>query len=243
MDSAETREKAKNQTSPDDLMIVPVARQDPARDVEPGQPEQRHAVDADEESMSLAIFEDNAVALQSANERIDRLFAATDDCALTAADFFKNILDNQEDFQTQASRQYLAFQLGNEEYALDINRISEIIKVREFTGIPRAPQFLLGIISLRGVVVPVFDLRRRLHLGASAILPTSRVVISQLDDATVGLLVDGINQVVILADDELEPPPEVLPGHEREMVSGVGRYQGRMIIILNLHNALNGQLH
>ena len=101
----------------------------------------------------------------------------------------------------------------------------------------------MGIISLRGVVVPVFDLRRRLNLGASEVLPTSRIVVSQYDDITVGLLVDSINQVVNLADEDLEPPPGVLSGLDRDMVDGIGRSQGRMIILLNLHNVLDGELN
>ncbi|TNF51921.1 MAG: purine-binding chemotaxis protein CheW, partial [Deltaproteobacteria bacterium] len=135
--------------------------------------------------------------------------------------------------------QYLAFNLDDEEYALDIKQISEIIKVREFTDIPRAPGFILGIISLRGVVVPVFDLRCRLNLGVSEIMSTTRIVVCQHEDVSVGLLVDSINQVVNLNDDEVEPPPGVLSGLDREMVSGLGRYQGRMIILLNIESVLD----
>ncbi len=174
---------------------------------------------------------------------LDRLFAATEEFVLATDASYAEILDSQANSQAESYRQYLAFHLGDEEYALDITRISEIIKVREFTDIPRAPEFVLGIISLRGVVVPVFDLRLRLDLGKSEMLSTSRIVVCQLDEITVGLLVDSINQVLNLADDDLEPPPGVLSGLDREMVSGIGRYQGRMIILLNLHSALNVDLN
>lgn len=244
MDIAEIRKKAKARTRLDELVIESATQQDSTREVEsePSEP-LCQTVDAAKEHTALAVLEDNAAAMQRANEGIDRLFTGTDDFSLAMGEFYAESLDNQVDSHAQTNRRYLAFQLGNEEYALDIKRISEIIRVREFTGIPRTPEFILGIVSLRGVVVPVFDLRRRLDLGASATMPTSRVVICQLDDATVGLLVDSINQVVNLSDDEIEPPPAVLDGRERGMVSGIGRYQGRMIIILNLHNALNGQLY
>ncbi len=86
-------------------------------------------------------------------------------------------------------------------------------------------------------------MRLRLNLGKSEMLSTSRIVVCQLDEVTVGLLVDSINQVVNLADDDVEPPPGVLSGLDREMVSGIGRYQGRMIILLNLHSALNVDLN
>ena len=73
-------------------------------------------------------------------------------------------------------------------------------------------------------------------------MPASRIVVCQLDDVTVGLLVDSINQVINLSDDDVEPPPGVLSGLDREMVSGIGRYQSRMIILLNLKCALNVEL-
>lgn len=135
--------------------------------------------------------------------------------------------------------QYLAFQLGPEEYALDIARISEIIKLREFTDIPRVPDFILGLISLRGVVVPVFDLRRRFRLGETGYTPAARIIVCRDGDTVAGLLVDSINQVIHLEADRIEPPPAVLSGIDRDLVDGVGRYQGRMIILLDLASVLD----
>ena len=190
----------------------------------------------------VALAEDE-VATMATGDGLDQLFAATEEFVLATDESYADMLDNQSGLQAQKSRQYLAFHLCDEEYALDIRRISEIIKVREFTDIPRVPEFILGIISLRGVVVPVFDLRLRLNLGISELTSTSRIVVCQQDDVTVGLLVDSINQVVNLTDEEVEPPPGVLAGLDREMVSGIGRYQGRMIILLNLQSALNVELN
>ena len=184
----------------------------------------------------------DALVSRASSDALDRLFAVTDEFALATEASYAESLEGQEDARLRNSRQYLGFHLADEEYGLDITRISEIIKVREFTDIPRSPNFILGIISLRGVVVPVFDLRRRLNLGTSELLPTSRIVVSQYDDITVGLLVDSINQVVSLADDELEPPPGVLSGLDRDMVAAIGRCRGRMIILLDLKNVLNAEL-
>ena len=184
-------------------------------------------------------FEEKVTAVQKLPDGLDRLFAASEEFVLATDESYADVLENQAESQNKSRSQYLAFHLGTEEYALDIRRISEIIKVREFTDIPRAPEFVLGIISLRGVVVPVFDLRCRLNLGVSEMLPATRIVVCQLDDVTVGLLVDSINQVINLSKDEIEPPPGVLSGLDREMVSGIGRYQGRMIILLNLSSVLD----
>ena len=242
MDIAEIRKKAKSKGKSDELVTEPVNQQDAEPGFEITEPQSEPAEPVTEPE-PLVPFEGDVAATQKVADGLDRLFAATEEFVLATDESYADILDSQVASQADNSRQYLAFHLGDEEYALDIIRISEIIKVREFTDIPRAPEFVLGIISLRGVVVPVFDLRRRLDLGTSEMMATSRIVVCQLDDLTVGLLVDSINQVINLDDDDVEPPPGVLAGLDREMVSGIGRYQGRMIILLNLHSALNVDLN
>lgn len=176
-------------------------------------------------------------------ESLDRIFAATDELVLATDESYAAMLQDQVAAQSQNVGQYLAFQLDNEEYALDIRQINEIIKAREFTEIPRSPEFVLGIISLRGVVVPVFDLRCRLNLGVAEITANSRIVVCQSGEVTVGLLVDDINQVVNLVEDEIEPPPGILSGLDREMIFGIGRYQDRMIILLQLNHVLDVELN
>jgi purine-binding chemotaxis protein CheW len=244
MDIAEIRKKAKAQTKPDPLVTGTEKKQGLEQGLEHMSPERKSDTLGDATTQkSVTVFESNVVETQRATDGIDRLFAVTDAFSLAMDDSYADSLDNKASSQLQNNRQYLAFHLGDEEYALDIVRISEIIKVREFTDIPRTPEFILGIISLRGVVVPVFDLRQRLNLGTSELIPTSRIVVCQIDEVTVGFLVDSINQVINLTDDEVEPPPGVLSGLDREMVFGIGRYQGRMIILLNLHSALNVELN
>ena len=253
MDIAEIRKKAKAQKKPDD----PVAESAGQPECSEQEPEsfdlQGEVADIEVEQAPVAGSDeavpgsDEAVeatgidmlATQETSDGLDRLFAATEEFVLSTDEFNTDILENQDDIQTQTKRQYLAFHLSDEEYALDITQINEIIKVREFTDIPRAPEFVLGIISLRGVVVPVFDLRQRLNLGGSELMLSSRIVVCSLNDTTVGLLVDSINQVIDLVDEDVEPPPGVLSGLDREMVAGIGRYQKRMIILLNLPRVLD----
>lgn len=139
-------------------------------------------------------------------------------------------------------RQLLSFSLGSEDYALDIECIREIIKPREVTDIPRVPEFILGIISLRGIIIPVYDLKQRLKLGKTEISPASRIVVSQHGERVVGLLVDSISQVIRLPVQNIEPPPAVLSGLDRDMVEGVGRVQGRMMILLHLSCVVDAEL-
>lgn len=140
-------------------------------------------------------------------------------------------------------RQWLTFTLGREEYALEITSIREIIKLREITDIPRVPEFLLGIISLRGTIIPVFDLKNRLKLGKAEFGQDSRIIVCQAGDRAAGLLVDAIAQVISLPEQAIEPPPAVLSGLDRDLVAGVGRHQGRMMVLLQLHNVLNAELY
>jgi len=159
----------------------------------------------------------------------------------TEESYLQGLLEREQE-RHQDLRQWLTFSLGSEEYALDIGDIREIIKPREITDLPRVPDFILGIISLRGVIIPVFDLKMRLKLGAVEISSESRIIVCQHEDRFAGLVVDNLNQVVSLSGQGIEPPPAVLSGLDRDMVKGVGRYQGRMLILLNLSNVLDAEL-
>lgn len=235
MDIAEIRKKAKGKTG------SPVGKQ-PAKPFVENLPEPASGSPAgylpEDDVKGWASPVDSAGKVDAASG-LDRLFAGTDNLQFATEDAYQTTLTSQEAQDDAGFNQFLAFQLGSEEYALDINRISEIIKPREYTDIPRVPEFVLGLISLRGVVVPVFDLRRRFRLGQAQLTSTSRIVVCKEGDVMAGLLVDSIKQVIKLAGDRIEPPPAVLSGVDRSLVEGVGRYQGRMIIILNLVNVLD----
>jgi purine-binding chemotaxis protein CheW len=143
--------------------------------------------------------------------------------------------DRAQEYQ----KEVLAFRLGDEEYGLDILRIREIIKTRPTTEVPRAPKFVLGIISVRGQVIPVIDLRLRLRLSPSPLTKDARVLIVTRDGEAHGLLVDQVRQVVRMRDEEVEPPPQMLGGGESEFISGIGRPRtDRMLILLHLDAVL-----
>jgi purine-binding chemotaxis protein CheW len=135
----------------------------------------------------------------------------------------------------------LAFALGDEEYAVDIRRIREIIKTRPVTEVPRAPAFVPGIISVRGQIIPVIELRQRLRLPAPPRPPgrEARVLIVSRGDEDFGLLVDEVRQVVRMRDSDVEPPPAMLGGPDVDLISGIGRPWGdRMLILLDLDAVL-----
>jgi purine-binding chemotaxis protein CheW len=231
MDISEIRKKAKGKTASSQSKPAPPPVSEPVSEptadfpVEKVVPDRPRSV----EPSSLA----------DSSSGLDRLFSGGGGMQFATEEAYQTTLVSQEGRDDTAFTQFLAFQLGSEEYALDITRISEIIKPREYTDIPRVPDFVLGLISLRGVVVPVFDLRLRFKLGKSHLTPASRIVVCREGEVMAGLLVDSINQVIKLTDDKVEPPPAVLSGVDRSLVEGVGRYQGRMIVLLNLASVLD----
>ncbi len=138
-------------------------------------------------------------------------------------------------------REVLAFSLAGEEHGIDILRLREIIRPRPVTEVPRAPASILGVISVRGEIIPVVDLRLRLRKGAAPPTPArdARVLIVTRDGATYGLLVDAVHQVVRLREEEIEPPPPMLSAEAGELIAGIGRpRQDRLVILLDLDAVL-----
>ena len=153
----------------------------------------------------------------------------------------------EEDYHRRATRgesfklEVLTFSLGDEEYGLDIQRLREIVRVRPITEVPRAPGFVLGIIGVRGEVLPVLDLRRRLRLPAppAPAPPAARVIIVRREAEAFGLQVDAVRQVVRLREQDIEATPPMLGGADSEFIAGIGRptlgqerARGERIVIL-----------
>jgi purine-binding chemotaxis protein CheW len=131
--------------------------------------------------------------------------------------------------------QWLGFFLGKEEYALDIEVVSELIKPRALTTLPHVPAYVCGIMTLRGEVIPVIDLARRLGLQPydHGDIDAQRVVVCEGQEQRVGVLVDRISQVVRLSPDEIEKPQLVGENPATAFIHGIGRKKGRMLIQLN----------
>ena len=130
--------------------------------------------------------------------------------------------------------EYLSFRVYDEIYGINIMDIKEIIKPRDVTEVPCAPPFVSGIISLRGTIIPIIDMRCRLGFQTGIATGKERVIVIKNNSSLSGLLVDEVIKVVRLDKENLEPAPSVLEGVDRDFLSGIGRSEGRFIIILNL---------
>lgn len=128
--------------------------------------------------------------------------------------------------------QLVVFRLGEEHYGLDIGAVQEIIVWQPVTRVPRAPGFVEGIINLRGNVIPVIDLRKRFALAAAAVGPATRIVVVEIGTLVVGLVVDGVSEVLRVPGDRIEPPSAVIAGVDTEFIRGVAKGEERLIILL-----------
>ncbi len=135
--------------------------------------------------------------------------------------------------------EYLCFKVANEEYALSIMAIKEIIKPREVTEVPRMPRFVSGVISLRGIIIPIMDMRLRLSLPVREATGRERILVLKTSNGLCGVLVDEVIQVVRIGSSAIEGPPTILDGVDREFVMGLGRFDNRMLILLNLESILD----
>lgn len=134
----------------------------------------------------------------------------------------------------------VCFRIGKESFGVDIFAVREIVRAQEITSVPGTAAHVLGIINLRGKIISVVDLSERLGLGSATVDRESRIFVVDLDGFTVGLLVDAATEVMKLAGESIEPAPEELKGaiHDNYL-EGVGKLDGRLVIILNLRNLLS----
>jgi len=151
--------------------------------------------------------------------------------------------DGQEKVQADSYEEFLCFRVSDETYGISIMEIKEIIKPRDVTEVPRAPSFVQGVISLRGTIIPIIDMRERLGLPRETATGRERVVVVKNGDEFAGLLVDEVIQVVRIAKDCFEGAPAVLDGIDRDFVSGIGRADNRLIILLNMEHVADINLY
>lgn len=135
-------------------------------------------------------------------------------------------------------RQLVVFNLGQEEYGVDILQVQEIKLLSEITRVPNAPDFVEGVVNLRGDVVPVIDLYKRFNLETAETTDESRIVIVNVKDITVGITVDAVSEVITLDESAFAPPPALVSGIEASFVEAIGRLGERLLILLNMDRIL-----
>lgn len=126
--------------------------------------------------------------------------------------------------------------VGKDEFGIEISRVVEVLKTQRVYHLPQLPSFISGIINVRGDVIPLIDMRTR--FGVRAMSEQGRVMILRLDDEKVGILVDGVRDIINLQPDEIVTPPSIFRGLKAEYLDGLGKKGDRVIILLNVETLL-----
>ena len=135
--------------------------------------------------------------------------------------------------ETGELRQFISFSVGQEEYGLELLRVKEVIRLREITWLPKAPSFVKGIINLRGDVIPIIDLRDKFGMETREETAQTRVIVVEVEGRLMGMVVDSASQVVRIPADQIDPPPPVLGGFSQQFITGVGKTEDKLVILLN----------
>ncbi len=134
---------------------------------------------------------------------------------------------------------FLTFYLAGEEYGIEILKVHEIIGVLPVTRVPRTPDFVLGVINLRGKVIPIMDLRRKFGMEPSEGTAESCIIVAQVGGVQIGTLVDRVSEVVAIAAVDVEDPPSFGSGVETEYLLGLAKSDGRVRLLLDIDRVLS----
>ena len=135
--------------------------------------------------------------------------------------------------------EYLSFTLGNEHYGVDILKVQEIRGYDAVTRVPDAPDYIKGVINLRGTIVPVIDLRLKLRLDEARYDAFTVMIVLNVEDRVVGIVVDSVSDVIPLNADQIRPTPEFGAAVDTRFISGIGTQDDRMLILLDIETLLD----
>jgi purine-binding chemotaxis protein CheW len=140
------------------------------------------------------------------------------------------------------NKQLVVFSIGAGEFAVDILTTKEVVPVRDITPVPETPDYVEGVMNLRGSLIPVLDLRKRLRAAERAVTGETRILISNFDGKPVGVLVDSASEVVRVAEEQIEPAPEILAEIGGAYVAGVAKLSDRAVTVIDLRKALGDEV-
>lgn len=141
--------------------------------------------------------------------------------------------------QEESSLQFVIFQVGAQHFAVEINRVREILRWRKVTPIPKAPRFLEGVIDLRGTLIPIVDLRKRFDVDKIVYDERTRIIVLRIRRKRIGLVVDSVERVLTISVSDIKAPPAIARVHSAEHILAVAKYDNELYIILDLDRILS----
>lgn len=146
--------------------------------------------------------------------------------------------NNTDELVNSEVQQLVSFMLDEVEYGVDILCVHEILRFPDITRLPNTPDFIKGVINLRGNVIPVVDVRIRFGFPVGEVTDLTRIIVIETNGKQVGLLVDNVHQVVRIPMTSIDPPSDLITGMSEDFISGIGRLKDRLIVILNMSNII-----
>lgn len=151
--------------------------------------------------------------------------------------------ENNSKVETSEILQLVSFKIGNEEFGVDILNVQEINKMVEITKVPNCPEFIEGIINLRGRVIPIIDLRTRLRLPKIEHDKDTRIIVVEIAGKIIGFIVDSVQEVLRVPVSITEAPPEIVTGINSEFIKSVGKLEDRLLILIDMEKILSTTEH
>ena len=137
--------------------------------------------------------------------------------------------------------QLVGFLIGNEEFAVDILKVQEINRIAQITKVPNSPDFVEGVINLRGKVIPILDLRIRMGMEKKGHDSRTRIIVVEIKEKTIGFIVDEVTEVLRIPRDVIEAPPDLVSAQKSEFITGVGKLEDRLLILLDLDKIISSE--
>ncbi|QGY41253.1 chemotaxis protein CheW [Pseudodesulfovibrio cashew] len=153
----------------------------------------------------------------------------------------EDVTDIEEVERDQEVIQLVTFSIGEEEFGVNILQVQEIIRTMEITNVPRAPEFVEGVINLRGKVIPIVDMRSRFGLESKEHDKYTRIIVIEIEMIVVGFVVDSVSEVLRIPANSVQPPPPVVAGMDSDYIDGVGKLEDRLLILLDLDKLLDNE--
>ncbi len=149
--------------------------------------------------------------------------------------------NKEEKVQQKEEKQYIVFFVNEKQFGVDVGQAREIINKQELTYIPNAPDFIQGVINLRGEIIPIIELKNRLNLSTGDHSREEKIIIVELDGTLLGMQVDDVKEMIRLNVEDIADPPEIVKGVNRNYLSGVGKLGDKLLILLNLDRVLSSK--
>jgi len=148
-----------------------------------------------------------------------------------------NMVDSE--VNVEEALQLVSFSLGEEEFGIDILSVQEINRVSAITRVPNAPKYVVGVINLRGKIIPIVDLRKRFSMPSVTVTEHSRIIVVEIEHRVVGFLVDSVRHVLNIPKSIIEPTPPMVGDNKSEYINGIVRLDGTLLTLLDIDKILS----